>query len=178
MVEVLHLTALVPATVGLCCAVGDRPGSARSVVPAASMLIAMIAMAAGWPVLPPLLWAGVLLVLGVVTAAGIRMRLGTEAPPAHERQMHAHRALGLVLGAGLLLISSAAHAGGSSPAAHSGHTAGGLLATAILAGAAGYLAFTVWLVARSVRRRVALVGMVEASAMGLMTVLMALVPLA
>jgi hypothetical protein len=46
-----------------------------------------------------------------------------------------------------------------------------------LAGSAGYLVFTVWLVAASVRRRAPIVGLVESSAMGLMTMLMVLVPL-
>ena len=171
MVEVLHLAAVLPATVGLCCAVGDRRGRARSVVPAAAMLAAMLAMAVGFTAVPPLVWAVLLVALGILAAAGLRR--GSDAATAvHARRMQLHRALGLVLGAALLL------AGGHSVGAPSGHPehGGGVLLTATLAGAVGYLAFTAWLVARSLRRA-PIVGVVESSAMGLMTALMALAPL-
>ncbi|MBT2500685.1 hypothetical protein J7E25_16435 [Agromyces sp. ISL-38] len=175
MVEVLHLAAVFPAAVGLCCAVGDRRSRARSVVPAAAMLIAMIAMATGWPAVSPLVWAGALVVLGIGAAAQLRVRAGGGG--GHGRQMQLHRALGLVLGAALLVVSTATHEGvaGSGHPAHP--TLGSPLAVT-LAGAAGYLVFTAWLVARSTRRRSPLVGAVEASAMGLMTALMAIAPLA
>jgi hypothetical protein len=171
MVEVLHLAAVLPATVGLCCAVGDRRGRARSVAPATAMFLAMLAMAVGWPGLPPLGWAAVLLVLGVAGAVGLRV--SAEAPAAaHVRHMRLHRAIGLVVAAGLLLVSSAGHAATSGPG-HPGHVVAGSPLVVTMAGAAGYLVFTVWLVARSVRRSAPIVGVVETSAMGLMTALMA-----
>jgi len=182
MVEVLHLAAVLPATVGLCCAVGDRRGRARSVAPAAAMLLAMLAMAVGWPVVPPLSWAGLLVALGVGAAAGLRHGPAGDAAgdgdavASHARHMQLHRALGLVLGAGLLVVSAAAHAGPAA-SAHAGHAALSSPAVAVLAGAAGYLVFTAWLVVRSLRRRSPVVGVVEASAMGLMTAMMAVVPL-
>lgn len=175
MIEVLHLAALFPATVGLCCAVGDRTGRARSVVPAAAMLIAMIAMATGWPAVPPLVWAGALLTLGVGAAALQRMR--TSGDRGHARYMQLHRALGLVLGAALIVVSAAAHEGAVG-STHAGHAAPGSALAVTLAGSAGYVVFTVWLVARSIRRRSPLVGAVEASAMGLMSTLMAIASLA
>ena len=175
MVEVLHLAAVLPATVGLCCAVGDRRGRARSVVPAAAMLAAMLAMAAGWTVVPALGWAALLVVLGVGAAARLRRRPDGGVPP-HARHMVLHRALGLVLGAALLLATGAGHADVAG-AGHPGH-AGSTLLVATLAGSAGYLAYTAWLVAGSLRRRSPIVGVVEASAMGLMTALMAVAPLA
>jgi hypothetical protein len=174
MVEVLHLAAVLPATVGLCCAVGDRRGRARSVVPAAAMLAAMLAMAAGWTVVPALGWAALLVALGVGAAARLRRRRDGGVPP-HARHMVLHRALGLVLGAALLLVTGAGHA----DVAGAGHPhAGSTLLVATLAGSAGYLAYTAWLVAGSLRRRSPVVGVVEASAMGLMTALMAVAPLA
>jgi len=173
MVEVLHLAAVFPATVGLCCAVGDRRGGARSVVPAAVMLLAMVAMAVGLPGVPSLVWAGVLVVLGIVASVGLR-RGADSAAPLHARRMQLHRALGLVLGAALLLVG--AHPVTELEPGHPGHP-GGMLLAATLAGSAGYLVFTVWLVAASVSRRARIVGIVESSAMGLMTMLMALVPL-
>lgn len=175
MVEVLHLAAVFPATVGLCCAVGDRRGGARSVVPAAAMLAAMLAMAAGWTVVPALGWAALLVVLGVVAAARLRRRPDVGVPP-HTRHMLLHRALGLVLGAALLLATGAGYADVDG-AGHPGH-AGATLLVVTLAGSAGYLAYTAWLVAGSLRRRSPVVGVVEASAMGVMTALMAAAPLA
>lgn len=173
MVEVLHLAAVLPATVGLCCAVGDRRGRARAVVPAAVMLLAMLAMAAGWPGAPPLAWAAVLLVLGIAGAVGLRSAAG--ARTTHVRHMRLHRALGLVLGAALLVVSAAGHVQGAP--GHPAHVVSGSPVAVTLAGTAGYLVFTGWLVARSVRRRAPIVGAVEVSAMGLMTALMALAPL-
>jgi len=175
MAEVLHLAAVLPATVGLCCAVGDRRGRARSVVPAAVMLLAMLAMAAGWTAVPRLAWAALLVVLGVGTAAGLRRR-PNGGVPSHARHMVLHRALGLVLGAALLIATGVGHADAAG-AGHPGH-AGNPLLIATLAGSAGYVAFTTWLVAGSLRRRGPVVGVVEASAMGLMTALMAVAPLA
>jgi hypothetical protein len=175
MVEVLHLAAVVPATIGFCCAVGDRSGRARSVVPAAAMLIAMIAMATGWPAVPPLVWAGALLALGVAAAALIRVHAGRDG--GHARHMQLHRALGSVLGAAQLVVAAAAHEGVAG-SGHPGHPSLESPLAVTLAGAAGYLVFTVWLVARSIRRRSPLVGAVEASAMGLMTALMAIASLA
>jgi hypothetical protein len=173
MVEVLHLAAVFPATVGLCCAVGDRRSRARSVAAAATMLLAMVAMAAGSPGVPSVVWAGVLVALGIATAIGLRHGADATAP-LHARRMQLHRAFGLVLGAALLLVG--AHPATELESGHPGHS-GGMLLAATLAGSAGYLVFTVWLVAASVRRRAPIVGIVESSAMGLMTMLMALVPL-
>ncbi|WP_448002577.1 hypothetical protein [Agromyces bauzanensis] len=169
MVEVLHLAAVLPAGVGLCCAVGDRRGRARAAMPAAAMLAAMLAMAAGWPGVPPLAWSAVLLVLGVVGARGLRSSAGIRA--RHDRHMRLHRALGLVLGAALLLVTSAEHVQAGS--GHSTHVSSGSLAVVTVAGAAGYLAYAAWIVARSRGGRASLLGVVEASAMSLMTALMA-----
>lgn len=180
MVEVLHLAAVLPATVGLCCAVGDRRGRARSVVPAAAMLTAMLAMAAGWPIVPPLAWAALLVVLGVAAAAGLRRGRRAGAEP-HVLEMQVHRALGLVLGAGLLVVSAVAH-GGPADSAHGVHAAHATIASpvpAILAGTVGYLGYTAWIVARAWserRRRATILGALEASAMGLMTAVMAIAP--
>lgn len=175
MVEVLHLTALLPATVGLCCAAGDRRGRTRAVVPAAVMMLAMFAMAAGWPLLPPLVWAGVLLLVAIGGAAARRFVAASRSPrAAHTRHMELHRALGLVLGAALL-VASGAHEG-TAVAGHVAHSAGGSPFVMTMAGSAGYLAFTVWLVAREARQRRPLVGIVEATAMGLMTATMSIAP--
>jgi hypothetical protein len=91
--------------------------------------------------------------------------------------MQLHRALGLVLGAALLVVvgMDGGHGVGAA-SGHPGHS-GGTLFVATLAGAAGYLVFTAWLVGRAVRRRGPVVGILESSAMGLMTALMAAVPL-
>ncbi|GAA4375977.1 hypothetical protein [Agromyces bauzanensis] len=177
MVEVLHLAAVLPATIGLCCAVGDRRGRARSVVPAVAMLAAMLAMSAGWPLVPPLVWSALLLALGIAGAFGLRRRTtGDAAAASHGRHMQLHRALGLVVSAGLLVVSIAAH-GGTAASAHAGHAALSPPVVAALGGAAGFVAYTLWLIPRSLWRRLPVVGVVEASAMGLMTGVMAIVPL-
>ena len=175
MVEVLHLAAVLPATVGLCCAVGDRRGRARSAVPAAAMLLAMLAMASGWPVVPPLGWTALLLALGIGSAVRLRTRAGDGAADRHARHMQLHRSLGLVLGAALLIVvgMDGGH-GVGAVGGHPGH-AGGTLLVATLAGAAGHLVFTAWLAGRALRRRGPVVWILETCAMGLMTALMAAV---
>jgi hypothetical protein len=139
------------------------------------MLLAMLAMTVGWPVVHPLVWAASLLALAVVGAAGHRVRRKVAAA-AHVRHMQLHRTLGLVLGAALLAVSSTGHAGASIPV-HSNHVGAGSPLVVALAGTTAYLVFTAWIVARSIRRRSPLVGTVEASAMGLMTALMAVAAL-
>ena len=171
MVEVLHLAAVLPATVGLCCAVGDRRSRARSAVPAAAMLAAMVAMAIGLTAVSPLIWAALLVALGMFEAAGLR-RMADRA--VHARRMRLHRALGLVLSAALLVTGG--HPAVGVAEGHLGH-GGGVLMVVTLAGSAGYLAFTVWLVARSLRQRAPIISAVESTAMGLMAALMAFAPL-
>jgi hypothetical protein len=171
MVEVLHLAAVLPATVGLCCAVGDRRSRARSAVPAAAMLAAMVAMAIGLTAVSPLIWAALLVALGMFEAAGLR-RMADMA--VHARRMRLHRALGLVLSAALLVTGG--HPGVGVAVGHPSHGAGALLVVT-LAGTAGYLAFTVWLVARSLRQRASIISAVESTAMGLMAALMAVAAL-
>ena len=173
MVEVLHLAAVFPAAVGLCCAVGDRRGRARSAVPAAAMLAAMVAMAIGLTAVPPLVWAVLLVALGMFEAAGLR-RMADAAMAVHARRMRLHRALGLLLSAALLVTGG--HPAVAVAAGHPIH-GGGILLVVTLAGTSGYLAFTVWLVARSLRQRAPIISAVESTAMGLMAALMVFAPL-
>jgi hypothetical protein len=180
MSDLLHVSALVPATVGVCCTVRDR---SRWVELAAGlvMLLAMADLALGAGLLSPLVWA-VLLVGGGVGAL------------VQERDLRSwsglHAAGGLFLMADLaMLMAHHAHVAsmtGAEPTdghdhAHTGVPHAHELAHALvgqgllgaaLVGTVAYLALTVRL-SRSRRGApdAALLG-VESGAMGLAVLLM------
>lgn len=67
MSEVLHATALVPATIGVCCTIGDRR-RAVEVAAGVLMLVAMADLALGSGLVPAWLWAAAMLGLAVPLA--------------------------------------------------------------------------------------------------------------
>ncbi len=116
MSELLHATALVPATVGVCCTIGDRR-RAVEVAAGVLMVLAMADLALGRGLVPAWLWAVSMLSLAVPLAV-VRSR---------------HAAAGMVL-MGLLAALQAHHqhvagmAGGAAGVHALGH---GLASTAL-----------------------------------------------
>lgn len=116
MSEVLHATALVPATLGVCCTIGDRR-RAVEVGAGLLMLVAMVDLSLGPGVVPAGLWAVAM--------------LGSAVPLAVFRSHHA--AAGMVL-MGLLAALQVHHqhvtgmAGGAAGLHAFGH---GLVSTAL-----------------------------------------------
>ncbi|KQP01682.1 hypothetical protein [Leifsonia sp. Leaf264] len=163
MVEIVHIGAVLPATVGICCTIGARERRTRSVVPALVMLLATLDLAVGPGLILPLLWAAIMVGLAVWTVVGVR---------AGRSHMPLHRSLGLLVMAGLTL-AMAAPAGPAASVAGSAHAhaASGVLIPLVAAGVAGYLVYTAWLALVAMRRR-SLLARVDAASMGLMAVVM------
>ncbi len=153
MVEILHLGSLVPATVGVCCTVGDRRSrSAVAWVPAIVMLVAMIDSMVGIGMLAPVLWAGILLGLAVWPAVALRReRSARDAGNAHAgtiaTAMGVHRSVSLLLMSALVLLAGTSVPGTVSAAgAHGSHAAGVPILSALWISAAALAVFTLWLV--------------------------------
>ena len=162
MVEIVHIGAVLPATVGICCTIGGER-RVRTVIPALVTLLAMLDLAVGPGLILPLLWAAIMVGLAVWTAVGVRTR---------RTHMPLHRSLGLLVMAGLT-IAMAAPAGGAASVVASGHAHGatGVLIPLVSAGVAGYLAYTVWLALVAMRQR-SMLARVDAASMGLMAAVM------
>lgn len=115
MGELLHACALASAVAGACCTAADRPASrVRELVLAAAMVVAMLDVATGPGLVPPVWWAVVLVLAGVGSALGTDRR----RTDAAARGMRAVDAIGVILTAGLLLVMAAGH-GTAEGAAHS-----------------------------------------------------------
>lgn len=121
MSEVLHATALVPATVGLCCTIGDRR-RAVEVSAGVLMVLAMADLSVGPGLVPAWLWA-------------VSM-LGAALPLVAVRSHHA--AAGMVLMA-LLAMLQAHHQ-------HVADMAGGAAGLHALGHGAASTALPVWIV--------------------------------
>lgn len=167
MSEILHAWALAPAAAGACCLAADRrrvrvPELAASVL----MLVAMLdAAVAG--LLPPVYWAGMLLLAAMALAALRRFRRPATGHDG-DGQMALHTAVGLVTMAAVTLV--AGH--GAAPAAAAAHvhgpTGAGVLAV-VLAACAGFAA---WSAAGTVRAPAPL-DRAQYAAMGASVLLMA-----
>ncbi|WP_353814831.1 hypothetical protein [Agromyces sp. SYSU T00266] len=163
MTELLHAGMVIPASLGVCCSVGVGAWSAPSagsagrrraraaaavgrllpVMAALLMLGAMLDMAFGSALVPG--WTGrsvgwaaamVLTALLVVASGRVAGRVG---------HVDLHRALGLVVTAGLVAAAHPAHAQ-VAPAAASAHSAhaGSALLPAVLAAAVAFAGFSAW----------------------------------
>ena len=141
MIEALHLGSMLPATLGACCVAGSA--DRRSPLAWFGMLAMLAAMADTMllphPLVPPVVWAALLVATGLATAVALRLRSvgrgGAEA--AHPAQtMALHRALQAILMGGLIIAAGAHHG-----AAGGGHSAHGVNVIAALGVAA--LAFAV-----------------------------------
>src|SRR3712207_5131077 len=139
MAEILHLTALLPATVSACCTVGAaRTRGAAGVISAIVMLAAMVDLTGGG-LLQPLAWSALL----VASAMGGAVAARPPRAPGGDA-MGAHAAVGLVVMAGLVVLMGGAP-GGPGPllaGEHARHSATGPLAGTVWAGTAAYLAFS------------------------------------
>ncbi|MWB99612.1 hypothetical protein [Agromyces seonyuensis] len=182
MLDALHFAAVLPAGIGLGCAVLDRRSRARAVLPAALGLAAMLDMALGWMLLPPILWAALLVATGILLAVGLRRSAGADeahrsaGPASHERSMRAHRAIGMLVSAVLVVAMIPAGAAAASIGVHGGHDPA--LAPLALAAAAGYLGWSLHLAARgrADRGRRAALARLEVGAMAAMTAVCAAMP--
>jgi hypothetical protein len=137
MAELLHAGAWAATAVSTCCvAASGRRLRARELVLALAMLLAMSDVVLGWNLLAPLGWAGVLLVLALVSVA---VAPGTRSGSSADRSASAMDALGAVLMAGLLVLMSGDP--GASAGSHGAHGPHGLWTSPItgLALAAGGL---------------------------------------
>jgi len=182
MTELLHATALVPATVGACCTIGARRTSRTlAMVSAVLMAVAMADMAFGFVVMPALAWTAMLLTAALGTATALRF-VPRERRDPHGPVMALHGAIGLMLMAALLLPSGppAVVASAAGPGEHILH--GGVPTGIGVVAVIAYSAYTVWVVVRITTRRHAGSGMnpvartltvVEALCMGLSTLFMA-----
>lgn len=172
MTDVLHVGALLPAAVGACCTVGGRRGLldlGSSLV----MLAAMLDLASGAGLVHPLLWAALLVVLAVVSAARSRIgrapaavaaAAGRTAVAGHRSAMVIHTSGGLMIMAALVCIMAGHETGGlyadSSISVPQHHAGGMSLVGALVAAAiAAYVALSTRLgidAARGGRRLVAI----------------------
>ena len=194
MGEMLHAGALLPAMVGACCTVGARrSGRVAAVVSAGLMLLAMLDANLRLVGLSPIVWALLLVLAAVGGAAAHRMggrgRRGASRPSrrlavSHEAAMAVHGRVGLIVMAGLLLVMAPAGSGpegagglGAGGSMHHGSAgAGGAsgLLDAVAIGALVCVGYSVVLGVRSVRRRAALLPVLEVSSMGCSALMMLL----
>lgn len=154
MTDVLHVGALLPAAVGACCTVGGRRG-ALELGSALVMLAAMLDLASGAWIVHPLVWAVVLVLLAITSAARLRAgRLTAGAPASRGPATDRHATAMVVHTSGGLLIMAAlvcAMAGHATSGMHAvigmgtaSHHGGGMSPGALLIAAAiaGYLALS------------------------------------
>lgn len=165
MTEILHLGALLPAALGACCTVGGRRG-VIDLGSALVMLAAMLDLASGAGIIHPLLWAGTLVILAVVSAVRLRVarasmrRPGVASDPfavRHRTAMVIHTSGGLLIMAALV-CAMAGHPSDGTYApngiqAMTHHADGISLAGVLITGAiAGYLALSARLAFDAARR--------------------------
>lgn len=164
MSEILHAWALAPAAAGACCLAADRRVRAPELAASLLMLGAMLDGAVAG-LIPPVYWAGMLLLAAMALAALRRYRRSATRHDG-EDEMALHTAAGLVTMAAVTLV--AGH-GAASAAAHvHGPTGAGLLA-AVLAACAGFAAWS----AVSTVRAPAPLDRAQYAAMGASVLLMA-----
>lgn len=170
--EAIHLGGLASAILGVCCSQGDR--GQRTVgawIASVVMLVAMADTALGVTLVPAVVWFAVLLALAVVPAFALRRDVTARMSPA-AAGMVAHRALSLLLMAGMTLLM----AGHSPGHEHSGHHSMPLATLVVAGGAMLFAGFTLWLVLRLVRRRRrgSALAIVEVASMGAAVTIMAI----
>jgi hypothetical protein len=178
MSELLHLSALLPAAVGVCCTVGGRRRRTADAVLTAVMLVAMADVSLRIGMLHPLGWCALLVLLAISGAVAARRgsaRVGARGSGAGWAGVHLsalHLALGLITTAALLALMPGG--GGASASVSSVHQHGGdVLRSLVLCGAAGYAGFAVWLavqLGRPPKRDV--LGSIESSSMAASVLMM------
>ncbi|WP_159499578.1 hypothetical protein [Microbacterium sp. 18062] len=146
MNDVLHLWALAPAAASACCVAADRRRvRAPELASAVGMLLAMLDSATG-TVVPPAYWAGMLIAAAVVLAAHRSPRRRRRMRPAVSAVMTVHTTLGLVLMAAIMLAMAPAQPVATTAHVHGAST---VVAGALVAGAAGFAAWSAIECARS-----------------------------
>lgn len=198
MTELLHVAALLPAALGVCCTAGRRratPELATAVV----MLVVMADLALGIVSVPPVVWTAVLVATALIVASGSRRRgsrthpapddggtrpgraIATVAPTHAARAMTVTTATGALVMAGLASLMTAAGPGRQSGATsavasghHSGSLIGGVLPGVVILAAVVYTGVVVWGIVRGVRERRGRLETAERASMATSVVLMAL----
>lgn len=156
MIEALHVGALLPATVGLCCTAASPRQRGFSAVagwaPAGVMTAAMADAALGSRLVPAVLWTVLLVVVAVLPAAQLRRdRMRADLPVArHATAMAIHRSLGTLLMGGLMLVMAtpALGAGAATSAHHAGGGGGGGVEWMLGASSIAFVALSAWLLGR------------------------------
>ena len=106
---VAAIGALVPAGMGVCCAAsGERPGRIPVTIATVVMLLAMLDTEIGPGVIAPVLWAALLVLVGLALTLSARATATGSATPPRGTSAAApvgahHTAIGLVLTAALVL---------------------------------------------------------------------------
>jgi hypothetical protein len=157
MIEALHVGALLPATVGLCCtAASPRQrglSAAANWTPAVVMTAAMADVALGSRLIPVVLWTVLLVAASVMPAVQLRRDDGRagRSVARHATEMAVHRSLGTLLMGGLMLVMAtpASGAGVASAAHHAG--GGGGVEWMLGAASIAFVALSAWLLGRVLR---------------------------
>jgi hypothetical protein len=182
VIELLHLGSIVPATVGVCCTVGDRRSrSAVAWAPSIVMLVAMLDSMPGIGLVSPVMWSLALMGLAIWPALAVRRaRVGGDGTGGSlAAAMGVHRSISLLLMAALLLISGSRVPASTATAGH--HGAAEPIAAALWVAASALVLFTLWLVTALSRRRpgraitvAALLAPLESASMAAAAVMMTL----
>ncbi|WP_029150927.1 hypothetical protein [Microbacterium indicum] len=159
----LHLAALLPASVGVCC-LAAAPGArarAAEVIASIVMVAAMTDVALGGGVVPAVLWAIALVICSLALAVGARLARRERGAAACGTWIHT--AVGGLVSAPLILVMGTATT--TTTGHHHGLGAAGLLIPAL-----GYITWSVLLaLRRGSRLRLRLLH----ATMGLSTAMMA-----
>ncbi|WP_157831569.1 MULTISPECIES: hypothetical protein [Microbacterium] len=112
----LHLFALAPATIGLCCLAADRRRARAGELATALLMLVAMADAAVTRLVPVVWWVAMLLAGAIaLSAAGGRRRGSGRSADAVRMPMGLHAAAGMVVMAALMLAMTG---GGVADAAH------------------------------------------------------------
>ncbi len=112
----LHLFALAPATIGLCCLAADRRRARGGELATALLMLVAMADAAVTRLVPVVWWVAMLLAGAIaLSAAGGRRRGSGRSADAVRMPMGLHAAAGMVVMAALMLAMTG---GGVADAAH------------------------------------------------------------
>lgn len=190
MTELLHVAALLPATLGVCCTAGRRRIGAE-LGAAIVMLVAMVDLALGVVSVPPVVWTAVLVATSlVVVGLGRRTREGahparTDRGPGsaggRSNGMVAFAAVGSLVMAGLAALMAAPVGGmaagaglGAATAHHAANSPAGLLPSVVLVASAAFAIVVVVVAVRAAYERRSRLEIAELGSMAASVVLMAL----
>lgn len=170
----MHLLALAPAGVGVCCLAADRRRSRGAELVMGGLMLAAMIDAVAIRAVPTVWWTALLIVAALALVAGHRRTRGRASDAPGERAMVVHTALGMIVMGALMLTmaSGGTSEARASVAAASGHAHGVAAIEAVVLLGWAYVVVSVGL---AVRTRSALVRAqyaAMAASTGLMSVAM------